>query len=60
MAASNDTRSSDAALAFIERLTGVARRLSTHDIVIVTGVASAAGISKFRKALLLTLTGPHY
>ena len=34
MAASNDRRSSDAAVAFIERLTGVARRLSTHDIVV--------------------------
>ena len=34
MAASNDRRSSDAALAFIERLTGVAQRLSTLDIVV--------------------------
>jgi len=32
--ASNDKRSSEAALAFIERLTGVARRLSAHDVVV--------------------------
>jgi hypothetical protein len=34
MAASNNQRSSEAAVAFIERLAGVARRLSTRDIVV--------------------------
>jgi hypothetical protein len=34
MAASSDKRSSDAALAFIERLAGVARQLASHDIVV--------------------------